>query len=161
MPTYKESRHYFARSAHACLTLLFPNGSRMKLSHHLLKLRHTSREWKRTTPGKPQVKDMQECSLTTTSSSYISSIVKESVVTVLKSTLDEIRRGELFTGPSGSALQATVMMINQQDILDAVFQRANLEALESEVAIKKHIVAALAGLVQREMVKSVDSLAGY
>jgi hypothetical protein len=107
------------------------------------------------------VKDMQECSLTTTSSSYVSSIVKESVAKVLKSTLDEIRRGELFTGPSGSALQATVMMINQQDIIDAVFQRANLEALDSEVAIKKHIVAALAGLVQREMVKSVDSLAGY
>jgi hypothetical protein len=104
---------------------------------------------------------MQKPYLTMISTSYVCSVVKESVAKVLKSTLDEIKRGELFTGPSGSALQATVMMINQQDILDAVIQRANLEALDSEVAIKKHIVAALAGLVQREMVKSVDSLSGY
>ncbi|KAK6003805.1 hypothetical protein QM012_009576 [Aureobasidium pullulans] len=96
-----------------------------------------------------------------TSSSYVCSVVKESVVAVLKSTLDEVRRGEIFNGPSGSALQAAVGMIDKQDILDAVFQRANLEALDSEITIKKHVVAALAGLVQREMVRSVDSLSGY
>ncbi|KAH0259533.1 hypothetical protein KCU91_g15150, partial [Aureobasidium melanogenum] len=86
---------------------------------------------------------------------------QESVVAVLKSTLDQVRRGEIFTGASGSALQAAVVMIDKQDILDAVFQRANLEALDSEITIKKHVVAALAGLVQREMVRSVDSLSGY
>jgi hypothetical protein len=96
-----------------------------------------------------------------TSSSYVCSVVKESVVAVVKSTLDEIRRDEIFTGPSGSALQAAVVMIDRQDVLDTVFQRANLEALDSETAIKKHVVAAVAGLVQREMVKSVDSLSGY
>jgi hypothetical protein len=95
------------------------------------------------------------------SSSYVCSVVKESVVAVVKSTLDEIRRGEIFAGPSGSALQAAVVMIDKQDVLDTVFQRANLEALDSEVAIKKHVVAAVAGLVQREMIKSVDSLSGY
>ncbi|KEQ65743.1 uncharacterized protein M437DRAFT_41514 [Aureobasidium melanogenum CBS 110374] len=95
------------------------------------------------------------------SSSYVCSVVKESVVTILKSTLDQVRRGEIFTGASGSALQAAVVMIDKQDILDAVFQRANLEALDSEITIKKHVVAALAGLVQREMVRSVDSLSGY
>lgn len=99
--------------------------------------------------------------LTTNSSSYVCSVVKESVVAVLNSTLDEVRRGEIFTGPSGSALQAAVVMIDKQDILDAVFQRANLESLNSEITIKKHVVAALAGLVQREMVRSVDSLSGY
>ncbi|KAH0369263.1 hypothetical protein KCU65_g3498, partial [Aureobasidium melanogenum] len=99
--------------------------------------------------------------LTENSSSYVCSVVKESVVAVLKSTLDQVRRGEIFTGASGSALQAAVVMIDKQDILDAVFQRANLEALDSEITIKKHIVAALAGLVQREMVRSVDSLSGY
>jgi hypothetical protein len=95
------------------------------------------------------------------SSSYVCSVVKESIVSVVKSTLDEIRRGEIFTGPSGSALQAAVVMIDKQDVLDTVFQRANLEAPDSEMAIKKHVVAAVAGLVQREMVKSVDSLSGY
>ncbi|KAG9643736.1 hypothetical protein KCU64_g11637, partial [Aureobasidium melanogenum] len=75
--------------------------------------------------------------------------------------LDQVRRGEIFTGASGSALQAAVVMIDKQDILDAVFQRANLEALDSDITIKKHVVAALAGLVQREMVRSVDSLSGY
>ncbi|KAH0336556.1 hypothetical protein KCU81_g8565, partial [Aureobasidium melanogenum] len=77
------------------------------------------------------------------------------------SALAQVRRGEIFTGASGSALQAAVVMIDKQDILDAVFQRANLEALDSEITIKKHVVAALAGLVQREMVRSVDSLSGY
>ncbi|KAG9598281.1 hypothetical protein KCU97_g4010, partial [Aureobasidium melanogenum] len=84
-------------------------------------------------------------------SSYVCSVVKDSVVAVLKSTLDQVRRGEIFTGASGSALQAAVVMIDKQDILDAVFQRANLEALDSDITIKKHVVAALAGLVQREM----------
>jgi len=104
---------------------------------------------------------MQKRRLTTNSSSYVWSVVHASVSTVLKSTLDEVRRGEIFTGPSGAALQAAVVMIDQHEVLDAVFQRANLESLDSELAIKKHIVAALAGLVQREMVKSVDSLSGY
>ncbi|KAG9848084.1 hypothetical protein KCU98_g5644, partial [Aureobasidium melanogenum] len=108
-----------------------------------------------------QTKSRSRSRLTEISSSYVCSVVKESVVAVLKSTLDQVRRGEIFTGASGSALQAAVVMIDKQDILDAVFQRANLEALDSEITIKKHVVAALAGLVQREMVRSVDSLSGY
>jgi hypothetical protein len=52
-------------------------------------------------------------------------------------------------------------MIDKQDIFAAVMQRASLEALDSDVSIKKHVVAALAGLLQREMLRSVDSLSGY
>ncbi|THY36170.1 hypothetical protein D6D01_00698 [Aureobasidium pullulans] len=76
--------------------------------------------------------------------SYVFSVVKESVTAVMNSTLDEIRRGEVLAGAPASALQIAVGMVARQDILDAVFQRANLEALGSEVAIKKHVVAALA-----------------
>lgn len=96
-----------------------------------------------------------------TSSSCVFSIVKQSVERVLKSTMDEIWKGTIFNGPSGAALQAAVDWIDKKDLLNAVLQRASLEALDSEEAIKKHIVAAFAGLVQREMIKSVDSLPGY
>lgn len=95
------------------------------------------------------------------SPSYPFSIVKESVEKVLVSTVDEIWKGIIFTGLSGSALQAAVKWVDKKDILDAVYQRASLEALNSEEAIKKHIIAAFAGLVQRELVKSVDSMPGY
>ncbi|CAD0114241.1 unnamed protein product [Aureobasidium uvarum] len=122
------------------------------------------REWQQNeaTSALAQVETcIQKMEVNHTSSSYVCSVVKDSVTTVLNTTLEEVRRGEIFTGPSGSALQAAVVMINKQDILDAVFQRANLDALDSEITIKKHVVAALAGLVQREMVRSVDSLSGY
>jgi len=95
------------------------------------------------------------------SSSHVFSIVKESVEKVLKTTMDEIWKGRIFNGPSGAALQAAVDCIDKKDILTAVYQRASLEALDSEEAIKKHIVAAFAGLVQRELVKSVDNMPGY
>lgn len=92
---------------------------------------------------------------------YDFSVVKESVTAVMNSTLDEIRRGEVLAGAPASALQVAVGMVVRQDILDAVFQRANLEALGSKVAIKKHVVAALASLLQREMMRSIDGLSGY
>lgn len=92
---------------------------------------------------------------------YDFSVVKESVTAVMNSTLDEIRRGEVLAGAPASALQVAVGMVARQDILDAVFQRANLEALGSKVAIKKHVVAALASLLQREMMRSIDGLSGY
>ncbi|THX48501.1 hypothetical protein D6D06_09067 [Aureobasidium pullulans] len=96
------------------------------------------------------------------SASYdFSVVVKESVTAVMNSTLDEIRRGEVLAGAPASALQVAVGMVARQDVLDAVFQRANLEALGLEVAIKKHVVAALASLLQREMMRSIDSLSGY
>ncbi|TIA00354.1 hypothetical protein D6C82_04564 [Aureobasidium pullulans] len=90
------------------------------------------------------------------SASSVFSIVEESVTAVINSTLDEIRRGEVLAGAPASALQVAVGMVARQDVLDAVFQRANLEALGSEVAIKKHVVAALASLLQREMMRSID-----
>lgn len=95
------------------------------------------------------------------SASSVFSIVEESVTAVINSTLDEIRRGEVLAGAPASALQVAVGMVARQDVLDAVFQRANLEALGSEDAIKKHVVAALASLLQREMMRSIDSLSGY
>jgi hypothetical protein len=92
---------------------------------------------------------------------HVWSVVNASVSKVLKTTIDEIRKGKILTGPSEAVLQTAVEWFDKQEILDVVFQRANLEALDSEEAIKKHIVAAIAGLVQKEMVRSVDSLSGY
>lgn len=107
------------------------------------------------------MKVKQKLCLTINSPEHVWSVVNASVSKVLKTTIDEIRKGKILTGPSEAVLQTAIEWFDKQEILDVVFQRANLEALESEEAIKKHIVAAIAGLVQKEMVRSVDSLSGY